>query len=201
MTEKNTLRMVLPLTQLSAFFPLLQQGVWLRVQVGCSVIGLLADQFGINEKYITERITTLFLDGKAIDDANKSYIKAGSTVALSSAMPGLVGATMRRGGHLAAMRGAITHQNQGPAASGTGDIKIKLFNMVMAELAGKFLAYGVRLSNAELGRFLDEQEESFWLSFGVAILGDQQIDPANLKEQFYTADPTDEILLKVEFMN
>ncbi|RLB64961.1 MAG: hypothetical protein DRH08_08685 [Deltaproteobacteria bacterium] len=196
---KQTLRMILPLDQLPAFFPLLQQGVWMDAQIGCSVMSLLTGQFGVAEDYVLERITTLFLDGKAVDDLETSYVKDGSTVALSSAMPGLVGTTMRRGGHLAAMRGEITCQSQQQPESGPGKVKIKLFNMVMAEQGASFLAQGAQLSNDELKSFLDEQDDSFSQSFGTVILGGRQIDPANLKKHARLADPNEEIVLKVEF--
>lgn len=199
MAEKQTLRLVLPLEQLSAFFPLLQRGVLLRAEVGCNVMSLLTCQFGVAEDYIVERITTLFLDYKPVDDPESSYVKDGSTIALSSAMPGLVGATMRRGGHLAAMREGISHQGQNQQGSGTGEVTIKLFNMVMAELGATFLAQGVKLSSDGLRTLLDEQDDSFWQSFGTAILDGRQIDPARLKSKVHLSEPTDEILLKVEF--
>jgi len=199
MTEKQTLRMILPQDQLSAFFPLLQQGVRLQVQVGCSIMNLLVKQFGIAEDYVIERITTLFLDGKAIDAPERAYVKEGSTVALSSAMPGLVGATMRRGGHLAAMRGTITYQDQKQVESGTGRIKVKLFNMVMAELGAIFLAHGILLSSDELATFLDGQADSFWQSFGAVILCGRQIDPVALKKHERLSTLTGEIQLRVEF--
>lgn len=195
---KQTLRMILPLDQLPVFFPMLQQGVWMDAQIGCSVMSLLSGQFGVAEAYVLERITTLFLDGKAVDDLETSYVKDGSTVALSSAMPGLVGTTMRRGGHLAAMRGEITCQSQQQQKSGPGKVKIKLFNMVMAEQGAGFLAQGIHISNDGLERFLDEQDDSFYQSFGAAILGGRQIDPANLKKHIRLAEPNEEVILKVE---
>lgn len=201
MSENQTLRMVLPQTELSAFFPLLQLGVWFRSQVGCSVSSLLTEQFGIEENYIIERITTLFMDCKPIDDVNTSYVKDGSTLALSSAMPGLVGATMRRGGHLAAMRGEISHQSQQQGLAGSGRVKIKLFNMVMTELGAKFLSYGFCLSNCELLSFLDEQEGNFLPSSTGIILGDQQIDSSKLKKTVSQADPAGEIIFMVEFVD
>jgi hypothetical protein len=201
MSEEQTLRMILPPTRLPVFFPLLQQGVWLQAEIGCGVMSLLAGQFGVAEDYVTERITTLFLDGKAIDDLETSYIKDGSTLALSSAMPGLVGTTMRRGGHLAAMRGTITYQGRKPERTGPGRVKIKLFNMVMAELGETFLSQGIYLSNPELGRFLCEQEDSFRKSFGVIILGEQQIDSASLNSYVRSADPSGEMLVRIEFMD
>lgn len=201
MAEKQSLRMVLPLEQLPAFSLLLQQGVWLQAQTGCSVANLLTEQFGIAGDYIVERITTLFLDFKPIDDLETSYVNNGSTLALSSAMPGLVGTTMRRGSHLAAMRGDISCQAQQQVESGMGRIKIKLFNMVMTEQGGNFLSHGIFLSNNDLRSFLNEQEDNFWQSFGVIILGDQQIDPASLKKYISSADPTGEVHVKVIFEN
>lgn len=199
MAEENTLRMILPQQQLAAFFPMLQRGIWIRTEVGCGVMSLLTKQFGIAEDYVIERITTLFLDGKPIDDLETSYVKDGSTLALSAAMPGLVGATMRRGGHLAAMRGSITYHSEKKQLSGTGRVKIKLFNMVMTELGAIFLAHGVCLTAGELSDFFNEQEESFWQSFGIAIFGKQQIEPSQLKQQMSQADPDREIFLRVEF--
>lgn len=199
MSEKQSLRMLLPLAQLSAFSQLLQQGVWLQAQTGCSVASLLTEQFGIAENYIVERITTLFLDYKPIDDLETSYVNNGSTLALSSAMPGLVGTTMRRGSHLAAMRGGISYQAQQHVEIGAGRVRIKLFNMIMAELGAIFLAHGICLTHGELDALLSEMDDSFWQSLGGASLGDRQIDSASLMKQIQLAEPSDEILLKVEF--
>jgi hypothetical protein len=199
MNKRQTVRMVLPLEQLSAFSRLLQQGVWLRVETGCSVASLLTEQFGIAENYIVERITTLFLDYKPIDDLESVYVNDGSTLALSSAMPGLVGTTMRRGSHLAAMRGDISCQTEQKAESGMGRIRIKLFNLVMAELGATFLAHGVSLSNAEVENLLNEMNAGFWQSIKAVFVGDLQIDPSMLLKQIRCYDPEDEILFAVEF--
>jgi hypothetical protein len=199
MVEKQSITLILPLEQLSAFFLLLQKGVWLRVQAGCSVASLLTEQFGIAEDYIVERITTLFLDFKPIDDLETAYVNDGSTLALSSAMPGLVGTTMRRGSHLAAMRGDISCPTRQPSLSVMGRIRIKLFNLVMAELGETFLAHGVFLTYGELNNVLSEMDASFWQSVDTAFVGNQQIDPASLVNRIRCADPGDEIFLKVEF--
>jgi len=200
MAEKQSLRIVLPLEQLSAFFLLLQQGVWLRAETGCSVANLLTEQFGIAENYIVERVTTLFLDFKPIDDLQTSYVADGSTLALSSAMPGLVGTTMRRGSHLAAMRGDISCQTQQPIKIGMGHIRIKLFNLLMSELGEAFLAHGILLPAAELDSFLTERTDCFWQGITLFV-GDQQTDPASLVDLVRGAEPEDEILLRVEFKN
>lgn len=201
MAEKQSLHMVVPQEQLSAFFPLLQRGVWVQAQTGCSVASLLTKQFSIEESYIVERITTLFLDFKPIDDLETTFIKDGSTLALSSAMPGLVGTTMRRGSHLAAMRGDISCQNQQKMKSGAGRIRIKLFNMVMTELGATFLAHGICLKNNELDALLSEMDNNFLQTINTVSVDDQQIDPASLISPIRCALSDEEIILKIEFKN
>jgi hypothetical protein len=87
------------------FFQLLQQGFAVKVQAGCSVKTLLCEQLGLSPEYLEERIQTIFLDGRPVDDVNSAIIEDGSTLALSAAMPGLAGATLRKGGYYAPMRG------------------------------------------------------------------------------------------------
>ncbi|MCF6179153.1 MAG: hypothetical protein L3J63_07165 [Geopsychrobacter sp.] len=199
MANKQALRVVLPLKQLPAFFLLLQQGVWLHAQIGCSVSSLLTEQLGIAEDYIIERVTTLFLDGKPIDNLETSYVNDGSTLALSSAMPGLVGTTMRRGSHLAAMRGDITCQTQQHMESGTGRIRIKLFNLVMAELGAIVLARGICLSNTKIENLLTEQDNGFEQDFVAIILNEQQLKFTDLLTHLRTTASGDRFELKVEF--
>lgn len=151
MIEEPILSRQLDADKLSVFFPLFQAGVDLRVENGCTVTELLTEQFGIPEDYISSRITTIFLNHKAVDDAGKALVTNGSTLALSGAMPGLVGATMRSGGHLAALRGAMTYHNPTEAvARGAAQIRLKLFNLLLNELAPRFLAHGIIISTGQL---------------------------------------------------
>jgi len=66
--------------------------------VGCSIKNLLCNQFDITPEYLSDRISTIFLNGKPVDDVESAIIKDNSILALSGAMPGLVGATFRKGG-------------------------------------------------------------------------------------------------------
>jgi hypothetical protein len=56
---------------------------------------VLCDQFQVETDYLENRIKTIFLDGKPVDDEDKAVLKNGSTLALSAAMPGLVDSTFR----------------------------------------------------------------------------------------------------------
>jgi hypothetical protein len=148
---------------LSSFFQLLQGGFFLAASVGCSIDALLCEQFGLDKEYVLQRITTLFLDGKPVDDIDAAVVRDGATLTLSAAMPGLVGAAMRRGGAFASLRRSITAKNEDASAQhGTGVIRMKLFNMVMDELGPGFLKKGITIGSAQLIDFFKAQPEAFW---------------------------------------
>jgi len=131
--------------RLPQFFQLLQQGITLRSQVGCSVRSFLLCRLQLSDEFIQDKIQTIFLDGKPVDDLDTAYVKDGCTLALSAAMPGLVGATMRRGGYYASLRAQISHcaeAENAPAAS-EGFITLKLFNFLTDLVGKKLLQDGV----------------------------------------------------------
>lgn len=160
MANDRSIEMQLAPELLRIFFPLLQEGVGVEIETGASVKQLLIEQFGVSAEYIASRITTLFLNSKAIDSAATALVHDGAVLALSGAMPGLVGATMRSGGFYAAMRGAMTYRNDSAApAARRGVIKIKLFNLLLEELGPRVLMRGVVLPSARWREFLAQQPE------------------------------------------
>ena len=153
--EMETLALQLSADRLSTFFPLLQKGVTVPATVGCTLKSLLCDQFAIPADYVTDRITTIFLDNSPVDDLDRTIIQDGSRVTLSAAMPGLVGATMRRGGFYAALRQGISHVLDSVDAAGEGGtVRIKLFNLLLAELGPLILARGLILERGEMSDLL-----------------------------------------------
>ncbi len=143
------------------FFLLLQQGVKIRRRVGCSVEVFLRQEIGAVPKTI-EKIQSIMLDGKPVDDIGSSLLHDGSTLALSAAMPGLVGATLRRGGAYSSFRSAITyHETEKTFAPGEGWVSLKLFNLLMAELGPDLLITGVLLRTSDLLGFMTERAEEF----------------------------------------
>ncbi len=130
-----------------------QQGVQIDIQTGADVQSLLTEQWGLDAAYVRSRISSIFLNGKPVDDYQTAVVEDGATLALSSAMPGLVGAIMRSGGKLAGMRSGITHQGgscgQSPK-SRTGQIRLKLFNLLIDEIGLVFLLKGFRVKAAAL---------------------------------------------------
>ena len=65
-------------------------------------------------------------------------------LALSAALPGLVGACLRRGGVWSALRDSISHQGETISERGKrGLITIKLFNFMLQEVGPLLLSRGV----------------------------------------------------------
>lgn len=140
------------------FFQLLGHGFYVSVQTGCSVKELLCNQLGIHEDYLAQRIQTIFLNAKVVDDVNSAIVKKDSTLALSGAMPGLVGAILRSGGFYAPMRSQISHEkNQSSLPRRAAQITLKMLNLVVKDLGPIFLQRGIRLKVQTLQEFIERQ--------------------------------------------
>ena len=158
--EVETVRLGLAAAARPVFLPLLQEGVWLRCRLGATVRQVLCEQLGIAPAYVSERISTLFLNGHPVDDPATVRVQAGDTLALSAAMPGLVGAVMRCGGYFAGLRNSITcRPSPAPECREAGYIKVKMFNKIMVELGPDLLASGIYLRASRIGRLLTEEQQ------------------------------------------
>lgn len=141
---------------------LLSRGVALRVATGTSVRELLCGQLNVEAAYLEKRIQTIFLNGHPVDDIDGAVVGDGAVLAISAAMPGLVGAVMRRGGRYAPLRRSISyHAGAAPLAQREGTVQLKLFNLVGRELGPAFLSRGVLLAAGELEAFVVAQPADF----------------------------------------
>jgi hypothetical protein len=147
----TTVHLFVEKSRVPAFYPLLARGFIVKTRVGCSVKTLICSYLGLSADYLEQRLQTIFLDGKAVDDIETTVAREGATLALSAAMPGLAGATLRRGSAYAAMRNQITHQ-KGTCGESTkdGTICLKLFNLVAEDVGQLFLEKGVLISGKYL---------------------------------------------------
>jgi hypothetical protein len=159
------------------FFPLCQQGFLVKVPGSGSIRTILCRYLGLSPDYLEGRIQTIFLNGKPVDELDATIVGPGDTLALSAAMPGLVGATMRRGGVLAGFRANISHPDQDQALEG-GEclVELKLFNLLTEELGPFFLEKGIWIKGAVLELFLHHQPEDFWAGLMAAYLNDAELD-------------------------
>jgi hypothetical protein len=152
-------------TDISASFrPLLEQGFCMQVEAGRTVQDVFCRQLAVAEDYLRDRVQTVFLNGKAVDDETSAIVEDGDRLALSAAMPGLAGATLRKGGFFSGFRSAISLQGTAgektrPAAA---VITIKLFNMIAAEIGPLFLARGIGIKGRQLTALWDRLGDDFW---------------------------------------
>jgi hypothetical protein len=168
---------------LPRFLKLLEQGFFVKTQAGCSIKDLLCEQLKIEEEYLDNRIQTLFLNGKAVDDVETAYLQDDATLALSAAMPGLVGATFRKGGTFAPMRNTISH-DAGILIKGQGEAraKLKLFNMVLKELGPIFLANGVWIPKDTFNEFIARYLKEIKAACSLFERDGQSVDIAKFEE-------------------
>lgn len=181
--------LIVPDSLIPRFSLILQQGFAIKAHVGCTVQELLCQQLGVSPEYLEERIQTIFLDGNPIDDVTSAYIRSGSTIALSAAMPGLAGATLRRGGYYAPLRSQISHrETDGTQFLHEGIVSLKLFNLLLKELGPKFLKQGIWINGRELSDFFKRQPDDFWDRCKVIEIDGQEVAPERLLEITWQED-------------
>jgi hypothetical protein len=163
------------------FAQILGHGFRMRTCGGGSIRDVLCRQFGVSDAYLDDRVQTVFLNGKAVDNVDSAIIADGTVLSLSAAMPGLVGATFRKGGFYAALRENISYGGgSGTECQTEGLFTLKLFNMVAKELGPLFLEAGIVVSGKELAQFLDRTDDQFRKGWKAAELDGKPVDPDKL---------------------
>ncbi|NPU84044.1 MAG: hypothetical protein HPY65_06105 [Syntrophaceae bacterium] len=160
----------------------------LKTEVGCSLRELLAERFGISIEYIENRIQTVFLDGKPVDDVDAAVVRDGAVLALSSAMPGLLGAIMRKGGYYSRLRSPVSHaENEEAARRMDGQVTVKLFNLTIPELGPLFLKRGIWVDAEDLRNLFRSRPQDLEEGCEEAAVDGRQVDPAMLPSWDFTA--------------
>ena len=160
------------------FYSLFEKGVVLTTNTGCTLRDFLCSQLGLSDNYLDQRVQTLFLDARPVDDVDKAVVRDGSILALSAAMPGLLGATMRKGGRYAAFRKNISeHGDECGICATSGRVTVKLFNMVAMEVGGGLLEAGIEVAGSDLQRIADRYPGELSSSIRNARIDDRAITP------------------------
>jgi hypothetical protein len=176
-------------------FPLFQKGVLIKGHLGCSIRSFIHEQLGFSNQYIEQRIQTFFLDGKAVDDIDSAYIHDGSILALSASMPGLLGATLRKGSYYAGMRSTISYTRENNAViPHEGTVRLKLFNLLISEMAPGILKQGVWVEGKELQEFLAGQSKRFWSESAEMVANGKNVEPAGLARMTWE----DKVFLRIQ---
>lgn len=199
MQPEPSIRLIVSERALPLFFPLLSGGVFVDAPAGSTLREVVCGRLGVSDDYLDNRVQTLFLDGKAVDDPDEVRVSDGGRVALSAAMPGLLGAVLRKGGHLSAMRKQITCET-GECEDPAGDsrVTVALFNLAARELGPGLLASGIRLSAAGLTDRLAVVDGEMALKGATAELDGHVVDFARLSEALAaSASPDGPVRLRI----
>jgi hypothetical protein len=140
---------------LEKFTTLLQSGIYIHVQPGETIGSLLASLPGFNEKYVRERVQTIFVDGLPADHLAQEFTKKETVLAISAAMPGVAGAIFRKGGIHAALRTGTAKQANSAPQQTSLNVRLKLFNVIAKERGEALLARGCFMQSKSLEKFLN----------------------------------------------
>ena len=178
-SEDNTgdLLLFIGASGLPWFNETLQRGFFLINPVGISIQEFLTRQVGLSREYIGQKLSTILLDGKIVGDIGSAIIKRGSVLALSSAMPGFVGATLST--YQSFCEPLPSRAIHSPGSADNGIFCIKLFNLPLLELGPSFLRRGILLRPAAMVEFLKSQPEAFWKDCNKILLQGREIDPGS----------------------
>jgi hypothetical protein len=168
----------------SRFLPMLGEGIFFKGPGGQTVERFLVETAGIPLAYLKERVQTVFLDGRALDDFSTARLADGAVLALSAAMPGRAGAVLRRGGFYASMRRQISHDAQARhTAEGSILVTLKLFNMIARELGPAFLQEGVLVPGPRLEDFIQRRGRWVWQGCLSADADGRPVNPVQIAER------------------
>jgi len=166
---------------LTNLLPLLQQGILMTVPAGISVKDFLVSHLCLDKEYIERRVQSILLNGRPVDDPSEAKIKDGVTIALSSSMPGLVGATLRRGSPIASLRSTLTYKESTNVKSDTqATIRLKLFNLIMSEIGPFMLKQGVMVETKRTLETLSKYFVLFNKNSSKIFLNSESKEPGEL---------------------
>lgn len=168
---------------------LLQEGFLVRFIDRCTLREFLCFQLALCGDYTEKNIQTIFLNGRPVDDVDAAILHENDRLALSAAMPGLVGATMRKRGFFAKMRHSISHNFEGgdDAEERQGKhclVQVKLFNLLARDLARDFLIRGIFFPVERFGTQLDRRPARFFAALDeVKVNGEPLDSPREMAER------------------
>ncbi|MFW6428627.1 MAG: hypothetical protein ACOCY3_01920 [Desulfosalsimonas sp.] len=141
---------------------LVSRGIKLEAAAGMPVKKFLKQVLPASDDFLENRIQTIFMDGRAVDDTEQTQINASCTIALSAAMPGVFGAAFRKKGIYSGMRAGYT-QNPNTDKKNfkekTVPVTLKCFNQVAEDLGDALLGRGVNMDIKEFEKFWGLQQE------------------------------------------
>jgi len=157
----------------------LQEGFQVSCVDNCSIREFLCLQLELCGDYTEKNIQTIFLNGKSVDGVDTATLRENDILALSAAMPGLVGAAMRKQGFFAKMRHSISHE--GEADNDIEEegkpclVTVKLFNLLSRDLARDFLRHGLRFPMERFRTLIERRPKSFFSRLNEVIVNNERL--------------------------
>lgn len=184
------LTLTFPPGRLPGFSWLLQCGFVVRAGSCGSIRCFLLNEMNLSNDFIEQVIQSVFLDGKPVDNLDEAHVKDGCTLALSGAMPGLVGATMRKGGYYASLRSGISYRgDKVPDTAQGGLVTVKLFNLVASELESPLMKHGIWVPGDVLEEFIQSRPAEFWARCQAIVVDGLKITAEELKQRAWPKGP------------
>lgn len=139
---------------LPLYMSMLQSGIEIPTKTGTTIKKFLCNLRGITEEYLFQHVETIFLNNTPIDDLDQTIQHNPSVLALSSAMPGLAGAILRRNSIHSGLRTKITAHSQPEKTQQSLTVTLKLFNKIARDCGCDLFYEGITISTQKLMCFL-----------------------------------------------
>ncbi|RMG75170.1 MAG: MoaD/ThiS family protein [Nitrospirae bacterium] len=142
-------------------YHLMQEGVGVVIGSGSTLWGFLTKELGLKDEFLDRLVKTVLVNGRPADRPEEVTLNDGDRVALSSAMPGLVGTTLIKGSPLSSFRTEISYRasNSNKPPEKPIMVTFKLFSLVMKELSPCFLERGVLVDGKRLSEAIRSLKE------------------------------------------
>lgn len=162
---------------LPGLLTLMGKGIMVPIQGGQALTSMLSDQLGIDPDYLANRVQTIFLNSQPVDDTATAILEDGDMVALSAAMPGLVGATFRKGGHLAEFRKRISYRREEAETilPSNGTVTVRMFNVIAKELGPSMMELGQNVDGGAALSFLKLAAQTLTASDATLLVDGKEV--------------------------
>ena len=129
------------------------------MNLGGPVAELLTGQLGMDSLFVEDRVRTVFLNGRPVDDLAVAVVEQAAQIGLGGAVPGIVGIAMRRRSPAALFRQDITYSSPRKATKRQkGWITLKLFNEIAEAFGPVVLARGFEIDTTCLNNSLADSQ-------------------------------------------
>jgi len=172
------LTLTCPHNSLLRLVTVLQSGFLHRCREGETILSCLLGLEGFTREYIEKKIQTIFYNGDALDDMEAELSGDRPTIALSSAMPGLAGAILKKNSPCGILRKTRSVEYSGTAGR-LLDVAIKLFNTVALDRGPALFQQGIIIKSLDLSSFL-ALRPGLLDSFSDITLAGSAISPVDL---------------------